>query len=248
MKFRSLFVCLASCSAFASFPENNLDREDFVQGFMSTMTESEFRQTIDQVTSVYRPIIQSRGAQLITEYNWNDSTVNAYADKQPGQWTIAMYGGLARRQEITKDGFMLVVCHEMGHLLGGFPFYSGEDVAGEGQADFWATQACAKRVWGGNASRTKARMVAASQSISNMLATLEGSAYPSPSRKDPSVVLYTQDTHPVAQCRLDTYLAGVACNQVFPLDAYPLTQFQAYSVSCLGLQKGARPRCWFAPK
>lgn len=215
---------------------------------MASMTELEFRQTIDQVTNYYRPIVQARGAQLNVEYNWNDSTVNAYADKQPGVWTIAMYGGLARRQEITRDGFTLVVCHEMGHLLAGFPFYSGEDVASEGQSDYWATQACAKRIWRGNSTRVKARAVAASQSISNMLATLAGDVFPSPNRKDPSVVIYTQDTHPDAQCRLDTYLAGVACNQVFPLDAYPLTQFQAYSVSCMPPQIAARPRCWFAPK
>lgn len=248
MRLISLCALAVSCTAFGSYPENDLDKEDFVNSFTASISEYDFRRTIDQVVNYYRPIVQSRGAQLNVEYNWADSTVNAYADKQEGIWTISMFGGMARRPEITLDGFMTVVCHEMGHLLGGFPFYSNEDLAAEGQADFWATQACAKRVWGGGGPAVKARAVAASRSISNLLATLEGSSYPSPDRKDPSVVLYTQDTHPRAQCRLDTYLAGIACNQVFPLDAYPKTQFQAYSTSCLGLQKGARPRCWFAPK
>jgi hypothetical protein len=243
-----LLPLLMSAFSFASFPKNNLHEQDFVNGFTASISALEFRQTIDAVVNFYRPIIAARGANLTVEYNWEDSTVNAFADKQGNEWTIAMYGGMARRPEITRDGFQMVVCHEMGHLLGGFPFYSNEDLAAEGQADFWATQACVKRVWKGGGPAIKARAIAASRSISNMLATLEGNAYPSPDRKDPSVVLYTQDTHPVAQCRLDTYLAGVACNQVFPTDAYPKTQFQAYSVSCMPPQKAQRPRCWFAPK
>lgn len=231
----------------ASFPENNLDRQDFVQGFMSPMTELQFRRTIDEVTNFYRPIIKSLGGTLRVDYNWTDSTVNAYADKQGNDWSIAMFGGMARRQEVTRDGFQLVVCHELGHLLGGFPFYTNEDLAAEGQADYWATQACAKRVWKGNGTAAKTRALAASQSLGNLLATLEGSQYPSPTRKDLSRVIYTQDTHPKAQCRLDTYLAGVGCNQVFPLTAYPKNQFEAYSVSCMPPQNASRPRCWFAP-
>lgn len=234
---KTLFLCLLPSLAFASYPENNLDLEDTYS--FTSISETEFRSVINEVVNNYKPVINSRRAQLSVEYNWSDSTVNAYASKNGNQWTLAMFGGMARRPEITRDGFQLVVCHEMGHLLGGFPFYSNEDVASEGQADYWATQACAKAVW--KSGYNYARAASASQSITNLLATLEGSSYPSQTRKDPSVVLYSVETHPAAQCRLDTYLAGAFCSTAFPLYAYPTTQQQAFVTSCQN-----RPRCWFA--
>ena len=38
------------------------------------------------------------------------------------KWVVAMFGGLARRPEVTKDAFQFVVCHEVGHHLAGWPF------------------------------------------------------------------------------------------------------------------------------
>jgi len=238
-------LVLFSSQALASFPENNLHVEDNFLAFDASMTEQTFRTTINEVINIYRPIVQRKGAQLAVEYNWNDSTVNAYAQKGFGVWTVSMFGGLARRPEITRDGFSLVVCHEVGHLLGAFPFYSGEDVATEGQADYWATQACAKRLWGASFN---SRYLAASQSISNMLAATAGERFPNVNTKDRSVVRVTQESHPRAQCRLDTYLAGAACSKAFPITSYPLTQAQAFLASCAKSQLGARPACWFFQK
>jgi hypothetical protein len=38
-----------------------------------------------------------------------------------------MFGGLARHELVTDDGFMMVVCHETGHHLGGAPRYNGTE-------------------------------------------------------------------------------------------------------------------------
>ena len=54
--------------------------------------------------------------------------------------------GMARRPEMTEDAFMIIVCHEIGHHLAGMPQYD-EWAAIEGQADFFATHACAKNMW-----------------------------------------------------------------------------------------------------
>jgi hypothetical protein len=67
-------------------------------------------------------------------------------------WKVFMYGGLARRPEITPDGFQVIVCHELGHLFGGYPFY--RTIFGgliwfsvEGESDYFATQSCARELW-----------------------------------------------------------------------------------------------------
>jgi hypothetical protein len=52
-------------------------------------------------------------------------------------------GGLARRDFVTVDGVALIVCHEIGHGLGGWPTQlSDPHVSIEGQADYFATKDC----------------------------------------------------------------------------------------------------------
>ena len=58
-----------------------------------------------------------------------------------------MYGGMARRSEITKDGFALVICHELHHHLSGWPIYAGSWAANEGNSDFGATAGCAEKIF-----------------------------------------------------------------------------------------------------
>lgn len=62
-----------------------------------------------------------------------------------------MFGGLARHKITNADGFALVVCHETGHHLGGFPRNKnilGQQVwsSNEGQSDYFATMKCFRRV------------------------------------------------------------------------------------------------------
>lgn len=149
---KSLLLLLSlffSVNAFASFmPENELWREDGILEFQQNLDEKQFSEIIDQVNAVYAPIVEKYGAKLTIRKLWTNSTVNANAQKSGKNWIVQMYGGLARRPEVTPDGFALVVCHEVEHLLGGFPFYTGSDMAVEGQSDYAATQSCAKEIWG----------------------------------------------------------------------------------------------------
>ena len=53
---------------------------------------------------------------------------------------------------MTADGFAFVVCHEIAHHMGGFPFYSYTSLgwaAAEGQADYWAAHTCLRTAWEG---------------------------------------------------------------------------------------------------
>ncbi len=115
------------------------------------ITKAEFDGVIDAVVAVYAPIVKQMGGELKVARNWTDGTVNAYANREGNEWWINMFGGLARHKETTIDGFMLVVCHELGHQIGGAPKYAsrGNDdewAGNEGESDYWATLKCARRV------------------------------------------------------------------------------------------------------
>ncbi len=112
-----------------------------------------FRQILERLETLYRPDVARLGKKLQILEKWS---LSANADIKPeGEfWTIMVGGGLARKPLMTADGIAGVVCHELGHLLGGFPKrevrpWSSE----EGQSDYFATAKCLKRYFQGQDNR-----------------------------------------------------------------------------------------------
>ena len=253
-------------------PENNLWQEDGIVD--NGMTEETFNAIINSVTVYFEPIVQKLGGNLIVEKNFDDSTVNAYADRSGNDWQVHMFGGLARRSEITHDGFAMVLSHEIGHHLGGMPFVS-DWAANEGEADTFAFLSAAKIIWNKSINDTadeatvdptakglcdkyrqqdKAicyRQMNAAYSLANLLGALGGTkvSFKTP---DKAVVKKTYNEHPAAQCRLDTYVAGTLCDVAWNSDIIPQTESEARKQSCFSASSTtydikARPRCWFHP-
>lgn len=136
------------CSGF--LPEN--DMQIPVTAFQAGgITEAEFHAVMDQAQAVYGPIIAAKGGTFRINRNWSDSTVNASAQRQGSIYIINMYGGLARHPSMTKDGFMLVVCHEIGHHLGGAPkiegWFGNNWATNEGGSDYFATLRCMRKMF-----------------------------------------------------------------------------------------------------
>ncbi len=113
------------------------------------MTEETFDNILDRVETIYTPILKNQGATLVVNRKWSDGTNNAYANQSGSNWNITMFGGLARNEEMTDDGFALVACHELGHHVGGAPkktsWWFPSWASNEGQSDFYATTKCFRR-------------------------------------------------------------------------------------------------------
>jgi hypothetical protein len=255
-------------------PENNLSIAvgDKAAG---SMTEAQFLAIVGRVEAVYKPIVSARGATLKFNNDWRSTTVNASANQVGTTWHVNMYGGLARHQLTTDDGFMMVVCHELGHHLGGAPKYYGDDWASnEGQADYFAGLKCMRKVLGGDdnisivagmtidAEATKRcqavyksesevalcqRIAMAGKSLGQLLGSLGGNSRVNFDTPDKKVVTRTNDNHPAAQCRLDTYFQSGLCDksvdeEVSDTDAIPGT-----CIKKDGYTSGVRPLCWYKP-
>lgn len=251
-------------------PENDLWKEEGLSD--NGMTEEMFNQIIEDVRIVYEPIVKNLGGNLVIKGDYSDSTVNAYADRENSDWNVSMFGGLAKRPEVTFDGFAMVIAHEIGHHIAGFPFVDTW-ASNEGNSDTFATLAAARQLWSGenktilevdptarqlcdknmNSSDLNLcyRQMNASYSLANLLGALGGTkvSFKTP---DKSVVKKTNNAHPAAQCRLDTYVAGTLCNVAWDNNVIPQTEKEAKKQSCFNTSKTgydiqARPRCWFKP-
>jgi hypothetical protein len=159
------------------FPPNRLAKPRFEPGPDDAEQRRIFAALIDAVAKPYVELVErneiymqdkvERPGKLFrvklvvdeASKDWENEKINAMATQGvvngTGLWTIKMFGGLFRRPEITKDGFTLVVCHEIGHHFAGFPFrvahWGGyaEGLAAEGQGDFFGTHSCLRRLWRG---------------------------------------------------------------------------------------------------
>lgn len=138
-------------------PENTLNIP-IGQKSSGGITEAQFNKVIDKVISLYGQKVSSLGGKLVIKRNWNDGTVNAYADRNDSDvnnWNVSMFGGLARHSEMNEDGFAVVVCHELGHQIGGAPKKKDSNgnfywASNEGQADYYATLKCLRNYFAGS--------------------------------------------------------------------------------------------------
>lgn len=139
------------CEGFV--PENTLKIPVGKRHFFSTkpnlnggLTEAQFNAVIDRAEKLYGPVVQKEGGTLKVNRRWSDPTVNASAQRMGTTYVVNMYGGLARHAATTEEGFALVVCHELGHHIGGAPkiagWYGDDWASNEGGSDYFATLKC----------------------------------------------------------------------------------------------------------
>jgi hypothetical protein len=262
-------------------PENDLYIPKNLKNRFGGLSEEQFNMAIDRVESIYTQIVADAGGKLIIERNWEDGTVNAYAQQSGKNWKVSMFGGLARHHTITEDGMSLVVCHEIGHHVGGAPKkigWWGEGsswASNEGQADYFATLKClrktfindnnieivqkmnvpeivkanCKKVTQNNSEDTAIciRTSMAGKSVSDLFSELGKLPETKFDTPDPRIVARTDDNHPKAQCRLDTYYQGSLCDISMNEDVSQKDEVTGTCHSSTGYSQGVRPLCWFKP-
>ena len=133
------------CKGF--LPENNLYIPVGIYS-VGGITEKQFNEVMDRIQRIYGPDVQRDGDTLKINRLWSDGTVNASAQRSGNTQILNMYGGLARHEATTVEGFALVVCHEFGHHNGGAPKTSGFGggwATNEGGADYYASLKCLRR-------------------------------------------------------------------------------------------------------
>lgn len=239
--------------------------------------ETEFNEVLNIVEKIYKPIVAARGAVLQINRKWADATVNASANQSGKTYHLNMYGGLARHETVTQDGFALVACHELGHHLGGAPKTGGWNAwaSNEGQSDYYANLKCLRLVFADKASKSFTalsegdevagqgceamysepedraicyRAAMAGKSVAYLFKALRNETV-TPRFDTPSATVVTamMSAHPPTQCRMDSYLAGSLCTQ--PVDAV-LSETNPAAGTCTrsaGFTAGFRPLCWYKP-
>jgi len=252
---------IASQQSRAQFPDHGIN-------------EVQFNEVLDVIEAVYGPLIEHRGLKFIIQRNWRDDTVNAMPFSSSSFMGLAVYGGLARYRGMTQDSFALVTCHELGHLLGGFP-NGNPGLANEGQADYFATAKCLRRVFAEPASdsfsrlsfidptaeqacarvfkQSSSRRICVRSAMAALSASLMTTGWgnepeiPAFDTPDPYRTTVTDDRHMPKQCRLDTQFQGALCAKSANEDFSDTDPEPGACTESQGFTVGLRPRCWYYP-
>ena len=112
-----------------------------------SITEMEL--LIADVKSVYQPVMESRGYSFDILLKKDSLLKNAHAEANGNRRTVVVEAGLGRARHMSADHFSLILCHEVGHHLGGAPYMTGDHsiwASDEGQADYFASKECLRKV------------------------------------------------------------------------------------------------------
>ena len=153
---------------------------------------------------------------LTVIFEHNDSRMNAELTKSGDELTIRVWGGMLHHKLMTEQTLLLLLCHEIGHCLGGPPTKAkGGWSSTEGQADYYSSFDCAR-----NQGLDEVSFYDSAINLTRIYAAVTFSPEPQVDRCDSTIVTRTNFGYPSVQCRLDTLLAG--------------------------WKKLPRPQCWFS--
>lgn len=215
---------LSSLALGAQTPSNQPPLYSFLGNpYDNGYQEERFDQVLDHFLEVFSPVVAEHGGSFHIARDWSDGAVNMWAERLGKEFWLEVPGGMARYHLITEEAFILSLCHELGHLLGGPPDNRG--ISFEGQSDYYASQTCmsqflknfpAQKPLSSDAEVFQVcqsdllcfRILQGAKSLTSLYAELERCPAPQLFTPSSQVVSKTLTKHPPAQCRLDTFYAG----------------------------------------
>lgn len=277
MTIRTIILAFifSSITHASILPENKLRIP--VSAKNEGLTKMQYHRTIDKFEETMGPVIEATGKTLTIRRLWNDPKVNAGTTIKGKEIIINLYGGYARHSLNTEDAFMLVLCHELGHHLGGTPKKKGKEGQNrwpsvEGQADYYATLKCLRNIFAKDTHEESVKKFKAEDFVkekcsgafkdiseaaicmrstmagivtANISADIRNTEQPDITMRDKKRVTVTNPSHPLPQCRLDTYFQGALCEENVLSDVSDDDEMAGTCHTLKGHVEGVRPRCWF---
>lgn len=237
------------------------------------LSVSEAQEIFKRLHRIYSQDVAQAGGRLAV-IELPSMEFGAWALRNESTFILQLTQGVRYHPRMNADTYAQILCHELGHHLGGFPHVTDSWASAEGQADYFATAKCMRRYYEsltgeqlfsekqslaivdlcqkqferGGEVQICARTLAASLNLSGISVELSEVPQPEPALEstDPRTVERTQEGHPLAQCRLDTYRAGALCPVPW---TEPFSAQDEYGGACSTERwnERARPLCWFSP-
>lgn len=146
-----LFFSLFSIQAFSQACPVN--RPDLFCLTAEMSLNKEIDQTIfytipARIISLFYPEMQKNNQVIQLDARWDSPYFGAGITRDENIYSMMILAGTTRIKDFTQDAYAALVCHELGHVLGGYPKQSiphAEWASSEGQSDYFAASVCLPR-------------------------------------------------------------------------------------------------------
>lgn len=263
MTILSILVLTFSSNIYAKFIAEDIE-------VPSSLLQADNKKLVKNVIKNFKKVFASdalkKGAIISINDVWWSNTFNAYVMKYGPLLRITVHGGLLKNEMLTEDILNLILCHELGHLLGGAPKFNvvGKKWSSyEGQGDYYTGKSCLKKLYSKNDFKLDSidpfaqekcdevykdlkdkricyKVSQTAIETGKFIAAVIGKNDPSLETPDSNIVEQTYKDHPALQCRIDTYFQANLCN-----DQDQLSDKNEAQGACSKKALGARPKCWY---
>jgi len=212
---------------------------------LAEMDRLSFEKVNHLIIDTYAPVVAHKyHAVLELKELWHDfggafKVDSAQKPLGEPRFIITLTGQIPHNPHMNADGYAIVACHEIGHIVGGSPYQSRRLTmwsAVEGQADYYATNECmwhyvrrtkherapqladeqstslCRDFYGHDQEKFEGclRIISGINAFRDYFNSTTSSLNPvSLARFDPRIVKETLNKYPSNQCRIDTMIAGL---------------------------------------
>lgn len=202
---RSAVVCPKDNPSYFCLPvEQNQNKE---------ITATNFYLVPARIIGLMSNEISAAGYPLQLDAQWDSPFFGAGVSFYDNAYKIMILGGMTRVAEMTEDAYAAIVCHEIGHIIGGEPHQTitgAEWSSSEGQSDFFAASVCLPRYFKATGEKNiSARIEKAGFEMMNALRKFDSnSADKTLSRTRPPMPAVKEtliNKYPSVQCRYENF-------------------------------------------
>ncbi|MBY0412566.1 MAG: hypothetical protein K2Q18_00300 [Bdellovibrionales bacterium] len=105
----------------------------------------DFFNTPYQISALFEKELSAQRKTLHIDAQWESPYFGAGISFYNDIYRLMILGGTTRVPDMTVNAYVALICHELGHLLGGLPYQTiphAQWSSSEGQADFFAASVC----------------------------------------------------------------------------------------------------------
>lgn len=167
-----------------------------------------------KILTLFGDSLKNTQAQVQLDAQWESPYFGAGIAYYDNYFYLRIFGGTTRVEGMTMDAYAALVCHELGHIIGGAPYQTiqgAEWSSSEGQADFFAASVCLPKYFlsqNVSAVNIKARVEKAGYELLSALGPY-GSQKELPLERHAHFKYQTPETlinlYPSLQCRYETF-------------------------------------------
>lgn len=178
----------------------------------SSVSAAQFQLVPLKIMSLFSAELNKTGYPLILDAQWESPYFGGGMVFYENRFRMMLLGGTVRTKQMTLDAYAAIVCHELGHVIGGLPLQTipgAEWSSSEGQSDFFAASVCLPRYFkslGLTYAQISARVEKTGFEMVTALNIFDDSEVVKRFEKDNSTVSETLiNNYPTYQCRYENF-------------------------------------------